>query len=58
MMIKEEKILSNIYKVKKLINPNSKKQIIKNMTLKKHKKDIFSSGKLEKVVSACIIMKN
>ena len=29
MMIKEEKILSNIYKVKKLINPNSKKQIIK-----------------------------
>lgn len=29
MMINEEKILSNIYKVKKLINPNSKKQIIK-----------------------------
>ena len=29
MMIKEEKILSNINKVKKLINPNSKKQIIK-----------------------------
>jgi len=28
-MIKEEKILSNINKVKKLINPNSKKQIIK-----------------------------
>jgi len=28
-MINEEKILSNIYKVKKLINPNSKKQIIK-----------------------------
>lgn len=29
MIINEEKILSNIYKVKKLINPNSKKQIIK-----------------------------
>ena len=29
MMIKEEKILSNIYKVKKVINPTSKKQIIK-----------------------------
>ena len=29
MMINEEKILSNIYKIKKLINPNSKKQIIK-----------------------------
>ena len=28
MVITEEKILSNIDKVKKLINPNSKKQIV------------------------------
>ena len=28
MIITEEKILSNIDKVKKLINPNSKKQIV------------------------------
>ena len=51
MVITEEKILSNIEKVQKLINPNSKKQIVQL------EEDIYFKDMIESQGQKCIPLK-